>query len=190
MPRPAVLVTIAALGVIAALGYSYATRMSPVDLGDTAQSIEEHKPAASKQLSNSDTSSAPPQANIDNAPSGNPADPVQRATPDVVARWIADTQSTDARTRAAAIAALAEAPKLQAMPALKRVLEVGEPQVDRQIALHSLHVLALNDGDGDGAIRDVLRHALYHGDDEGVMQSAQAVLDDIEAELAQRAESR
>lgn len=115
---------------------------------------------------------------------------MQAATPDAIARWIADTQSTDATTRAIAIAALAEAPKSQAVSALERVLEVGEAQVDRQIALRSLHLLALGEGDGDGAIRDVLRHALYHGDDEEVTQSAQAVIDDIETEFALRAPAR
>lgn len=112
--------------------------------------------------------------------------PVRDTSPSTIARWIADTQSTDAKTRAAAIVALAAAPKAQAVPALKRVLEVGEPQVDRQIAVRSLHVLALQQADDDGAIRDVLRDAVYHGDDEGVTQSAQAVLEDIETEFALR----
>ncbi len=103
---------------------------------------------------------------------------------------IADTQSNDPRLRAAAIEALANAPKAQALPALERVLESGEPQVDRQIALRSLHSLALNDGDETGAIRDAIRHALYHSDDENVTQSAQAFLEDIEAEFEDRAQRR
>lgn len=113
-----------------------------------------------------------------------PAEPTPQITTDNVARWIADTQSNDAKTRAAAIEALANAPKAQAIPALERVLESGEPQVDRQIALQSLHKLALSDGDSTGQIRAVIRHAIYHGDDEGVTQSAQAFLEDIEAALA------
>ena len=111
----------------------------------------------------------------------------QTTTTEDIARWVADTQSNDAKTRAVAIEALAKAPKAQAIPALKRVLESGEPQVDRQIALRSLHVLALNDGDNNGAIRDTIRHAMYHSEDEGVTQSAQAFLEDIEAALAERA---
>lgn len=106
-----------------------------------------------------------------------------------VAQWILDSWSDDAKTRAAAIAALANAPKAQAVPALERVLESGEPQVDRQIALQSLHTLALSSGDDDGKIRDAIRHAMYHSDDEGVTQSAQAVLEDIDAEFTQRARS-
>lgn len=106
--------------------------------------------------------------------------------PETIAQWIKDTQSTDAKTRAAAIAALADAPKAQAMPALERVLETGEPNVDRHIALRSMHSLALREGDASGQIRDVMRHAIYHGDDDEVTQNAQSLLDDIEAEFAQR----
>lgn len=108
------------------------------------------------------------------------------ATAESIAQWIKDTQSPDAKTRAAAIAALADAPKAQAMPALERVLETGEPNVDRHIALRSMHALALRDGDSTGQIRDVMRHAIYHGDDEGVTQTAQSLLDDIEADFASR----
>jgi hypothetical protein len=100
------------------------------------------------------------------------------------AQAIADTTSPDPRSRAVAIEALAIAPRSQAIPALESVLETGEPQVDRQIALQSLHTLALRQGDADGAIRDVLRGAIYHGDDEGAAQSAQAVLEDIEVVIA------
>jgi HEAT repeat protein len=117
------------------------------------------------------------------------AEPARQMKTDDVTRWIADTQHNDAKTRAAAIEALASAPKSQAVPALERVLESGEPQVDRQIALQSLHKLALSDGDNSGQIRDVIRHAMYHSDDEGVTQSAQAILEDIEAALAEQSAS-
>lgn len=103
-----------------------------------------------------------------------------------IAELIRDTESADPRIRATAIAALADAPKAQALPALERVLETGEPNVDRHIALRSMHSLALRDGDPTGQIRDVMRHAIYHGDDDGVTQTAQSLLDDIEAELSQR----
>jgi hypothetical protein len=102
-----------------------------------------------------------------------------------IAQAAADTTSPEARTRAVAIEALASAPKSQAIPVLERVLETGEPQIDRQIALRSLHTLALQQGDADGAIRNVLRNAIYHGDDEGASQSAQAVLEDIEVVLGE-----
>lgn len=107
--------------------------------------------------------------------------PVQMTTEQA----IADTTSPKARTRAVAIEALANAPRSQAIPVLERVLETGEPQVDRQIALRSLHTLALRQGDADGAIRNVLRGAIYHGDEEGASQSAQALLEDIEIVLAE-----
>lgn len=131
--------------------------------------------------------SQPEQAPAQLSTTPQPTTP--QTTTDDVARWVADTQSSDAKTRAVAIEALANAPKAQAIPALKRVLESGEPQVDRQIALRSLHMLALNDGDKTGAIRDTIRHAMYHSEDEGVTQSAQAFLEDIEAALEERASS-
>lgn len=128
------------------------------------------------------------------APIHAEAPPVEEATAPIgtpdVGRWITDSQSNDSRIRAVAIEALANAPKAQALPALERVLESGEPQVDRQIALRSLHRLALNDGDDNGAIRDVIRHAMYHSDDESVTQSAQAFLEDIEAALDERTQPR
>ena len=132
--------------------------------------------------------SAPTIAKLPPAPEvTEPKEQPRPITTDDVSRWVGDTQSNDAKTRATAIAALADAPQAQAIPALKRVLESGEAQVDRQIALQSLHKLALNDGDNTGAIRDVIRHAMYHSDDEGVTQSAQAFLEDIEAALAEQA---
>ncbi|HEV7607082.1 MAG TPA: hypothetical protein VGO61_07085 [Steroidobacteraceae bacterium] len=101
-------------------------------------------------------------------------------TPDTVARWIADTASADAGKRATAIAALADAPRADALPVLRRILTDGEPQVDRPLALRSLRELALAQGDKDGAIRDAVRHAIYHGDDQTNTAEAQDVLDTIE----------
>jgi hypothetical protein len=75
---------------------------------------------------------------------------------------------------------------MQAVPVLKQVIETGEPGTDRQIALQSLHTLALAQGDQDERIRTVLRSAIYHGDDEEASQSAQALLEDIENEFALR----
>lgn len=103
-----------------------------------------------------------------------------------VARWIADVESPDPRSRANAIAALAKAPKEEAVPVLSHVLETGEPQVDRHIALRSLHAIALEQGDDDGGIRQALRGAIYHGDDDSVSENAQALLDDIEAAIAEQ----
>lgn len=173
MPRPVVIV--ASLAVTATLGglvYVHASR----DDTERAASI----PAATVPRAEAPIVSEPEEPPA-------PAATTPQVTTDDVARWVADTQSNDAKTRAVAIQALANAPTAQAIPALKRVLESGEPQVDRQIALRSLHVLALNDGDNNGAIRDTIRHAMYHSEDEGVTQSAQAFLEDIEAALAEQA---
>ena len=175
------LIVVAALGVMGALGYSYATRRSDEPAGaDVASPGTVTAPSASTPREPAS------QATATSAPAlfAETATPETSAT--TVERWIADTQSPSAQTRAEAIAALARAPKAQAVPALQRVLETGEPELDRQIALRSLHALALEHGDEGGAIRDVLRGAIYHGDDEGVSQSAQAVLDDIEADMAER----
>lgn len=110
-------------------------------------------------------------------------------TSETIAQWINDTESPDAATRATAIAALADAPESQALPVLKSVLETGDPEVDRHIALRSLHALALRSTDPSGRIRDVIRHAIYHGDDDNVTQTAQSLLDDIEAVFAEREHS-
>ena len=117
--------------------------------------------------------------------SSSTAASTKAAAPPTVEQLIQDTESSDASKRAAAIAALANAPKVQALPALKRVLDTGEPEVDRHIALRSLHALALRDGDSNGAVRDVMRYAIYHGDNDGVTQTAQSLLDDVEAALAE-----
>lgn len=99
------------------------------------------------------------------------------------AQWIADTTSGDATTRAAAIMALAEAPRGDALPVLSQILESGEPNVDRSLALISLRDLALNQGDADGAVRDAIRHVIYHGDDFTSVDDAQDALDVIEESL-------
>ena len=99
------------------------------------------------------------------------------------AQWILDTSSGDAATRAAAIEALATAPRAEALPVLGRLLIDGEPQVDRVLALRSLRDLALNQGDADGAIRDAIRHAIYHGDDLTKVDDVQEALEIIEESL-------
>jgi len=97
-----------------------------------------------------------------------------------VERLIADTTSADAAKRAAAIAALAEAPRAEAVPPLRRILTSGEPTVDRSLALRALRDVALNQGDADGKVREAVRHAIYHGDDFTKTDEVQDVLDMIE----------
>jgi HEAT repeat protein len=166
---PAIVVTLAVLAALSGIVYVNANRED-----ETTVSAPQANHTETPIVAASERTETPAQ----------PASSRQNTTDDI-ARLSADTQSNDAKTRAAAIAALASAPKAQAIPALERVLESGEPQVDRQIALQSLHTLALKHGDENSRIRDVIRHAMYHSDDEGVTQSAQAILEDIEAALAQ-----
>ncbi|HEY0686367.1 MAG TPA: hypothetical protein VGD45_28780 [Steroidobacter sp.] len=179
------------LAACGGLAYLHATReQTTEDLARTAAAPQSKTAAESVRPAN-DATSTTTAASTTEAESSSPAEETTLSTtnvapPESVAQWIKDTQSSDAKTRAAAIAALADAPKAQAMPALERVLETGEPDVDRHIALRSMHALALRDGDATGQIRDVMRHAIYHGDDDGVTQTAQSLLDDIEAEFATR----
>jgi hypothetical protein len=101
---------------------------------------------------------------------------------DTVEKWITEATGDDPRTRAAAIDALATAPKSQALPILQKVLGAGI-DTDRQLAVNSLRTLALHQGDDAGEVRNVLRLTIYDGDDEAVASSAQVALADIEREL-------
>lgn len=191
--RPSIIVVV--LSMLAASGglaYLHSTREQ--DAAEPARSSETRTstaktgqaPAPTAPLTN--TADADTDAVSQTAPSADEVSSTETAAPasKTIAQWIKDTESEDPKVRAAAIAALANAPKEQAMPALERVLETGEPNVDRHIALRSMHSLALSDGDRNGQIRDVIRGAIYHGDDDGVTQTAQSLLDDIEAEFTQR----
>jgi hypothetical protein len=102
------------------------------------------------------------------------------AAPDKVAQWAVDAFDADPGKRVNAITALATAPKSQAVPVLQKVLNTGEA-VDRPLALRSLRTLALQQGDGDGGIRDVFRQAIYDGRYEAITPDAQAALDDVES---------
>lgn len=104
---------------------------------------------------------------------------VPELTPADVARLAEDVADADAGRRASAIDALAAAPEADALPVLQKVLG-GGGDVDRQLALSSLHALALRQGDAGGAIRELLRQAIYDGGDEAVASGAQVALEDIE----------
>ncbi|HEY5807802.1 MAG TPA: HEAT repeat domain-containing protein [Povalibacter sp.] len=188
--RPSVVAV--SLGMLAACGglvYMQATRQSPdtasvatAPAAPTAQQTQTTSATETAQSTNTTASAV--VASASNA--DDPATAPQAARPDTVEQWIKDTQSSDPKIRAAAIAKLGSAPKAQALPVLKNVLESGEPEVDRHIALNSLHTLALRDGDKNGQVRDVMRSAIYHSDNDGVMQTAQSLLDDVEAALAEQ----
>lgn len=101
-------------------------------------------------------------------------------TPDDVTRLVSDTTSGNPGTRATAILALVNAPKSAAIPALQRIVEGGEPSVDRSLALQALRDLALYQGDADGVIRGVVRETIYHADDDALVERAQVALEIIE----------
>lgn len=189
MARPAfIVVALLALSAAGVVGYSLRSdRKSPTAAELANESGEKSlapPPASLSEHSASDPESVASPLQVDDAGSPQPGS-AQVASAETLAKWIADASSDDSKARAAAIVALAGAPKSQAVPVMERILQVGEPQVDRQIALRSLHTLAVQQGDADGRIRDVLRQAIYHGDDEGVSQSAQALLEDIEVASAE-----
>lgn len=114
------------------------------------------------------------------APDARPAVP-EAVSSDLVTRWVSALDSADAATRAAAIAGLARAPRADALPALRRVLQNGEPGVDRPLALRALRDVASAHGDADGQIRAAVRAVIYHGDDAAPAAAAQETLDAIEA---------
>jgi hypothetical protein len=113
------------------------------------------------------------------APMETPVEPGTASAADQVAQWITDVDSTDAARRAAAIRALAQAPRAQALPVLHRLVTHGDP-ADRPIALQSLRDLALAQGDADNGIRSAIREVIYHGDDEQLATGAQEALDAVE----------
>jgi hypothetical protein len=124
-------------------------------------------------------------APVSPAPSASPAAaaPAPETAPPTaadVAQWIDDTNHADASRRAAAIDALARAPREQALPVLRRLVTSGDPSTDRPRALNSLRELALDQGDADGGIRQAIREVIYHGDDEALAASAQDALDVVE----------
>ena len=95
-----------------------------------------------------------------------------------------DADNVEARM--AAIAVLGDKPKAEALPLLRDILSSGAP--DEQIqTLESLRSLAMNQGDADGRIRDVLREAAYHTGNDDVVARTQTTLDDIEGALSMEA---
>jgi hypothetical protein len=159
--KPGTWIIAIVLGVGAALGWHFAGR------ADTEVSGQERIRVAGVDATSTPALRPPP---ADDAAAD--ADPVERL--------IADANGGDAVRRAAAITALAKAPREQAMPVLGRLLANGEPLVDRPLALASLRTLALEQGDADGKIRDAIRAVIYHGDDHTNMNDVQETLDVIE----------
>jgi len=146
------------------------------------QTEHRERTAAPLHATSSERSAAPSTMNEDQLSALEAASPDEPAvlSADEVARAITQTESGDASTRAIGILALASAPKAEAIPTLRRVLEGGEPSVDRPLALRSLRDLALYQGDDDGRIRGVVRETIYHGDDDALIEGARLALEIIE----------
>jgi len=150
---------------------------------DNAPSLQNEEPATSSLQTS--VTSAP--IDIDAAPPATIApQQITQLPPAItakkIAQWIAETTDEDPAIRASAIDALANAPKSKAMPVLLHVMRSGINE-DRQLALDSLHTLALRQGDENDAIRTALRLVIYDGDEEVIISSAQIALEDIEYDL-------
>lgn len=102
------------------------------------------------------------------------------ASADVEA-WLAGAQGTDAAKRLESIKALAQAPRDRALPVLVQIAKRSVVERDRYAALDSLQVQGLQQGDADDAIHTVLRTLIYDSGDERMAESAQRVLDALDA---------
>src|SRR5687767_8403997 len=124
MAQPSVIVaTLAMVAALGGLAYVNASRDNgEVDNG-SKPGIATATPAQAAP-SHADTPLAPERRPPETMPA-QPSPARQIASTDVE-RWITESRSNDAKKRAAAIEALANAPKAQAIPALERVLESGE----------------------------------------------------------------
>jgi hypothetical protein len=155
-----------AAGCSAVLGYSYLTRTDSVA----------PPPALVVQ-----TQTAKP-TQIAQAPAAAPAPaPVEPTLSEKLAKWTAETDDENAETRASAITALGTGPRPEVIPTLRKILETGRSEPDRQLALQSLRKLALEQGDADGVIRNAVRQVIYHASEETMIGSARQVLDEIES---------
>jgi hypothetical protein len=168
-----VFVTLFAAACLAIFGFSYLGRAAATasDSGSELGTV-----SAAERRS---TTAVVPAA----AATGDKEASSQTIPADAVLKWIAETTNNDPKIRAAAIAALANAPRSQALPILKSVLDRGEPNVDRRLALRSLRTLAEIQGDADGGVRNVLREAIYHSDGTLPADVVQSALDGVESDM-------
>jgi hypothetical protein len=165
------------IGVAAVIGCAYLTHQDSVAYSDESQRLTGmSKPVVTRQ-----------REAMQEPIATEPVITQATVSTDRVAQWIAEAFDANPATRAAAIAALAAAPRSAVVPTLQRVLIAGEPMVDRPLALNSLRTLALQQGDGDGDVRDAMRQAIYDGSDDAISQRAQNVLEEVEAALDQQA---
>jgi hypothetical protein len=175
------LLVLLAIGSMGAIGYSRLMHRDRTDDAGSTQTAAS-EPAMTEMAMPSPR--AEPASEQTVSPSQDQTAATSTVAADAVAKWIKDATGDDAKARAAAIIALAQAPRAEAIPVLRRVLTDGEPTVDRPLALESLRTLALDQGDSDNLIRGALRNTIYDGNDEATTQSATVVLADIESGLA------
>lgn len=167
-----------AMGCLMVLAYLMITRQSSMPQQAA------HDLASTKMLNpfNRHASSSQPSIDTASSTSAITTSPPQTYPADIVAQWI--ESGVDSTQRAAELDALTMASRAQAVPVLQRVLIAGD-DAERQHAVNSLHTLALRQGDADGAIREVLRQAVFHDDGAFIADDVQAALADIEQKLKQ-----
>jgi hypothetical protein len=170
MPRqlgPRTLVVLLTGGACVGIAYSYLTRPQPATGSDQPLLTAAALPAVGAVAS----AISAPVLQAASVPSVDP-----------VATWIEDAAGEDPGRRVVAITALGGAPAARALPVLRQVLGSGD-SVDRPLALNALRELALKDGDATGSIREMLRVEVYDGTDEAFVQSAQALLTELDDRL-------
>ena len=179
---PLTVAALFAIGFVVILGYTRVTRpevAQPV----TAEPLTV-APVAAAAVAPQPSAQADAPAEQPSSASKAEASVSETVSAETVAQWSEDARSGDSTKRVAAIAAMANVPKAQALPVLQGVLISGDREVDRPLALRTLRTLAERQGDEDGRIRDAIRHAIYHGDDEATTQAAQEALGQVENDLA------
>jgi hypothetical protein len=180
MARILLLLSALAIGGIAAMIYTDAENELPIQDDLAIASAFQTRPSLPMYDANTQTTIESRRQTIEQPAPASTHQSVIIAKK--VVGWIADTSNEDPSIRAAAIDALGNAPKSKAVPVLLNVLRSGINN-DRQLALDSLHTLALEQGDENEAIRTALRLVIYDGDDETMISGAQIALEDIEYDL-------
>ncbi len=172
MRRQLVAASLLVLCVAVLIGYAYRAPPQPAAAPTAAMRTDEAKEA--KEAT---------EATAGVLPVVDPPTPQLGATPDRTDELDLDTltlelNAANPERRAAAIVALADAPREQALSLLQDVFSIGDVQ-DGHLALGSLRALAIEQGDQDGAIREFLRVAVYHSGDQDLVLGAQYTLDAV-----------
>ena len=136
-----------AAGCLAVVGYSLVTRVEPA-------AEQAPRPLVTASLATPTPAPSPP-----NEAFPSPAEPAQ-ATPAApaagVSAWLVDATGEDAKARTYAIPRSPALRRTLRSRCSKKVLTRGDPEVDGPLALESLQTLALDQGDEDGRVKDVL----------------------------------